>query len=85
MNKQWILDHLREAQEELTRTIAQIESEPEYGDIEFEIALAHLYSHVNTAWNSRGVDDASAGTASDDEFCRWRAFPVDIADTYFNG
>jgi hypothetical protein len=78
MNKQWILFHLREAHEELTRTIAQIESEPDYGEAYFEIAVAHVYNHVNTAWNSRNVDEDSTATSSEADFYKWRAFPVDI-------
>src|SRR5262245_8236873 len=55
MNKIWILDHLREAHEELSRTIGELESDPEYGEGELYVAMAHLYHHLNTAWNSRAV------------------------------
>jgi hypothetical protein len=74
MNKFWVLQNLREAQEELTRTIRQLESEPEYDEIEFQIALRHLYHHVNTAWNARNVDDQTYG-AFDADFDSWRLFP----------
>ena len=79
MNKQWILSHLREAQAELSDTISRIESESAYGEIEFEIAMTHLYNHVNTAWNSRNVNDGQIGALSEDDFFRWRAFPSDIS------
>lgn len=49
MNKSWILFHLREAQEELTRTIAKIESAATPDEIELQIAMAHMYNHLNTA------------------------------------
>ena len=43
MNKNWISFHLREALGELTRTIDAIETEPQYDEVEFEIAMGHLY------------------------------------------
>lgn len=78
MNKQWILGHLREAQQELADMIARLESDPQYGEIEFEVAIAHHYHHVNTAWNSRNADDQTTATCSEDEFYAWRSFPTDI-------
>jgi hypothetical protein len=78
MNKDWILFHLREGLEELTRTIAAIESNPAYDEIEFEIAMAHLYNHLNTAWNSRQVDRERTERCSEKDFYAWRAFPSDI-------
>lgn len=78
MNKDWILFHLREGLEELSRTIAVIEAQTYYDEIEFEIAMAHLYNHLNTAWNSRKVDPERAAKCSDEDFYTWRAFPSDI-------
>jgi hypothetical protein len=79
MNKGWILFHLREAHEELTRTIAKIDTAPTVDEIEFEIALAHMYNHLNTAWNSRAASDEQIAAQTDDDFYTWRAFPADIA------
>ena len=63
MNKDWIAFHLREGLFEET---------------EFEIAMAHLYNHLNTAWNSRNADDERTAKCSDEDFFAWRAFPADI-------
>ena len=79
MNKCLILSHLREAHEELTRTIARIESEAAVDEIEFEIAVAHAYNHLNTAWNARAVSDERMAASSEDDFYAWRAFPSDIS------
>jgi hypothetical protein len=79
MNTQWILFHLREAQEELTRTIKELESAAPEDDVEFRIAMEHLYNHVNTAWNSRYVTDEQAAQCSDEDFYKWRDFPSDIS------
>ena len=78
MNKGWILFHLREAQEELTRTIAEIEAAEYVDEIEFETATAHMYNHLNTAWNARAVTHEQIAGESDDDSYRWRAFPADI-------
>ena len=79
MNKEWILINLREALDELTRTIAAIESERDYSEIEFEIAMQHLYDHVNTAWNSRNVSAERVSQHSEEDFYAWRGFPTDIS------
>lgn len=78
MNKDWTVLHLREALEELTRTIAELESEPEYCEGKFYVAMAHMYSHLNTAWNSRAVADDELSCFSAEEFDAWRKFPSDI-------
>jgi hypothetical protein len=79
MNKTWILSHLREAHEELTRTIARIDAASEVDEIEFEIALAHMYNHLNTAWNSRAASDQQIAAHSDEDFYAWREYPSDIS------
>jgi hypothetical protein len=79
MNKGWILFHLREAHEELTRTIAKMNAAGTVNEIEFEIALAHMYNHLNTAWNSRTDSDEQIAAQTNDDFYKWRDFPADIA------
>jgi len=79
MNKVWIQFHLREALEALIDTIAKIEADPDYDETNFEVEMAHLYNHVNTAWNSRNADAQCLGKPSSAEaFYRWRAFPSDL-------
>jgi hypothetical protein len=74
MNRQWVLDHLKEAFEELSRTISELESTTDYCDGEFLIAMRHIYHHLNTAWNSRESSETTAG----EDFFSWRRFPTDI-------
>jgi hypothetical protein len=78
MNREWVLFHLREAQEELRRTIAEIESTSDYGPGEFSVAVAHAYHHLNTAWNARDEDPAVVEAGSETDFFAWRQFPSDI-------
>ena len=78
MNKGWILSHLREAHEELTKTITRIEAEDPVDEVLLEISLEHAYNHLNTAWNSRAMDDKAVAFLSEDDFYAWRQFPTDI-------
>ena len=78
MNKQWILFHLEEALEEIEKTIQEIQSEPEYDEPVFSVAIEHLYHHVNTAWNSRNSSDEETTDSNDINFNTWRQFPKDI-------
>jgi hypothetical protein len=76
MNRDYVLYHLREAAEELTRTIAEIENKADYDDVEFEAAMQHLYHHVNTAWNAREASEETARECSEKDFHAWRQFPT---------
>ena len=76
------LDHtewqLGEAEEELRRTIADLAGNPDYDLVEFEVAMAHIYHHLNTAWNARMDMDAWEAN-SDEDFRRLRQFPRDLS------
>lgn len=78
MNKEYILFHLSEALEELSRTINEIKTDKEYGQEEYSVAMQHLYNHVNTAWNARDASESRAAECSEEDFYKWRQFPVDI-------
>ena len=75
MNKDYILFHLKEAQEEITKTIRDIETDEEYEYGDFVVAMSHLYHHVNTAWNARDTSDVDADACSEKDFARWRQMP----------
>lgn len=78
MNRDWVLFNLREAQEEIRRTIAEIERHPDYDFGEFIVAMAHAYHHLNTAWNARDEAQSAVEPCSRADFQRWRQFPVDL-------
>lgn len=40
--------------------------------------MAHMYNHLNTAWNARAATDEQIAAQSDEDFYRWRAYPADI-------
>ena len=78
MNRDWVLFHLREAQEEISRAITEMNSTPDYGYGEFWPAMQHAYHHLNTAWNSRDATRAQVEPGTDADFNRWSQFPTDL-------
>ena len=78
MNREWVLSNLREAAEELTQTISEIEATPDYDDGEFLVAMQHIYDHLNTAWNAREAPADRVAACSEADFFAWRQFPTDI-------
>jgi hypothetical protein len=75
MNKEIILFHLEEASEELERTIRELKEKDPYDFEEFQVAMGHLYHHLNTAWNDRNCTDEEHRKSS--KFNKWRNFPVE--------
>ncbi len=75
MNKEYVLSHLRQAQEALMGIIRDIESQPDYDYGEYIIDITHLYHHINTAWNAQNVDPERAETCNEKDFFKWRQFP----------
>ncbi len=75
MNKRIILFHLKEALEELQLTVQSMEREPECDAADFQVAMGHLYHHLNTAWNGRACTDEEFKKCSDEHFYKWRKFP----------
>ena len=76
MNERWVLFHSKEASEGLQKAMNHIESRSDAE--EFEIAIAHAYHHLNTAWNSRFISDEKARNHTDWDFIEWRQFPTDL-------
>jgi hypothetical protein len=75
MNQSIVLFHLREAAEQLNKTIQGLETDKSYGFGNFQVEIAHLYHHLNTAWNGRDQTDAEFAQCTDESFKRFRQFP----------
>ncbi|HXX76767.1 MAG TPA: hypothetical protein VEI50_16675 [Nitrospiraceae bacterium] len=75
MNRVAVLFHLREAKEELDRTIAEIANDSTYDFEVFQIAMSHLYHHLNTAWNGRDASAEQHRECAQSDFDAWRKFP----------
>jgi len=78
MNRKLVLFNLKEAKEELDRTIEAIEKDSRYGVAEYMVAMSHLYHHLNTAWNARRSSDRRAKNCSEKDFEDWREFPKEF-------
>lgn len=75
MNTHAILYHLKEASEELNSTIHAIETCTTIEEEEFQVAVSHVYHHLNTAWNGRNHSAEEHEKCSEAIFRRWRKFP----------
>ena len=78
MNKEYVLFHLREAQDAIETTLKEIEAEDDCDYGNFVVDMAHVYHHVKTAWNARDSSAAEAETCSEEDFNRWRQLPTDL-------
>lgn len=77
MNRDAVIFHLKEAKEELDRTITEIASDTTYDFEEFQVAMSHLYHHLNTAWNGRDASAERHRECAQSDFDAWRKFPSD--------
>jgi hypothetical protein len=75
MNKDYVLDNLNEAHKALGDLIADMKSDPEYEYGNYVVDIAHVYHHLNTAWNARDASKVAADKCSEEDFYRWRQFP----------
>jgi hypothetical protein len=75
MNRATILFHLKEAKEELDRTIAEIEKNRAVRAATFLVNMSHLYHHLNTAWNARKVPTKRHCYCSMTDYYKWEKFP----------
>ncbi len=75
MNPNVISFHLKEAAWELNRTIQQVEGNKDFEFEDFQVAMSHIYHHLNTAWNGRDQTDEEFSKCSQEDFQRFRRFP----------
>ncbi len=78
MNKRWVLFHLKEAREQLTATVNDLETNEDYNQDDFYYAMQHLYHHANFAWNTRNLPAEKENSGGMKKFYRRRRFPKDI-------
>jgi hypothetical protein len=76
LNRDWIMQHLTEAMEEIQETIKQVQN-PTYSEGDFVVAMSHAYHHMNTAWNARFASHEEHRECTQENFNRWRKFPQD--------
>jgi len=82
MNKYVVLIHLKKALEELQRTVHALEQGNSYDRENLEVAMGHLYHHLNTAWNGQNQSDEQFRKCSEEDFARFRKFPSESEFMY---
>jgi hypothetical protein len=70
--------NLEDAQEELTKILELIRPDSEIDEDEFNSRMAHLYKHLNIAWNMRNASNEEVDSASGEQLDSWGRFPTDI-------
>jgi hypothetical protein len=65
---------LLDAQEGITSLLRDMADNKEFGEVGFEIHIAHIYGHLNRAWNGRNATDKQwqADKLPDE----WQNFPT---------
>ncbi len=84
MNRRVVLFHLREAAEELNRTVEELARSTRYTEESLEVAMGHLYHHLNTAWNGRNQTDKQDFECTNRDFNRFRRFPKEREFVYLD-
>jgi hypothetical protein len=81
MQKQYIVSNIKEAREELEKIEVSIH-DPEYDEIDFKLALQHVYHHLNYAWNIRHESDQALILQSEHSFLTWSKYPKNDIEDY---
>jgi len=74
MNLQIVGLNIREALSELN-DINELVVSGEIEEAEFQVAIQHVYHHLNVAWNARNESTESYSEMSDANFEKWGNFP----------
>ena len=78
MNARFIASNLKEAEEELRGLITRLESGEQVSFEDYHVAMAHIYHHLNSAWNGRDATDEQWRECTDEDYQKWQKFPQDL-------
>ena len=70
--------NLEDALEGLTHISEMFRPNVEIDESEFKVRMAHLYSHLNSAWNMRNVSETDLESATSEQMNVWSRFPTDL-------
>ena len=82
MNRQSVIFHLSEAAEELIKTLKAIGKRRPLDEVTLDIAMGHIYHHLNTAWNGRNQSRKQFTECTEQDFNRLRKFPKEAEFVY---
>ncbi|OAI56551.1 hypothetical protein AYO49_00685 [Verrucomicrobiaceae bacterium SCGC AG-212-N21] len=69
---------LTEALGELQKLEARVKARDYPNQSEFQVAMQHVYFHLNFAWNARHVTTNRYANLSEEDFEKWGALPNDL-------
>jgi hypothetical protein len=69
---------LQDASDELSEIMELFRPNIEIDEEEFKWRMAHLYNHLNTAWNVRNLSDNELEFADGKQIDLWKEFPKDL-------
>ncbi|QKG58637.1 hypothetical protein GKZ68_19590 [Hymenobacter sp. BRD128] len=70
-----LMYELIDAQDGIESLLRDMREDKEFSEIEFRIHMAHIYGHLNRAWNGRNATDQQwQADRMPDE---WNSFPTD--------
>jgi hypothetical protein len=69
-----LLYELDDAKEHLESLIEEMTKSKDFDEIDFGIALRHIYSHLNRAWNAKD----HIGEVSTEDFDNYSNMPTDL-------
>jgi hypothetical protein len=88
MNTRFIASNLKEAEQDLQRLTARAAAGEDISFEDFHVAMAHIYHHLNSAWNGRNITDAEWRECTDENYKKWESFPRDLpligADDFYD-
>ena len=70
--------NLQDAHEELERLLKMTGPDGEMDESYFDVKFAHMYWHLNTAWNTRNFTNEELQASDHDETNRHGQFPTDL-------
>jgi hypothetical protein len=69
---------LADAQEQLNEIVERFTPGAEIDENDLRVWFAHLYGHLNAAWNKRNSSAKDLDLADGKQLDRWKRFPRDI-------
>ncbi len=70
--------NLQDALDELQKLDNLISSGNLPDESEFQVAMEHIYHHLNFAWNARHNSIENDNNLTKDQFRQWAKFPEDL-------
>ena len=73
-----VIQDLMDAKEELEKLERKVSSQDYPDEIEFRIALQHIFHHLDFAWNTRNISPDEYAGLEPTDFDRLGKFPEDL-------